>query len=633
MSEVAGDVEGVIRVMPETLANKIAAGEVVQRPASVAKELIENAVDAGAEDVELILKKSGRELVQVIDDGCGMSRADAVACFKRHATSKIQSVEDLERIRTLGFRGEALASIGAVAQVELKTKRVEDAVGTHVRVDGGKIVETEPCAAPNGTSVAVRNLFFNVPARRNFLKTPATEFKHLAETFQFLSLSEPSIAFGLVHNGNEVYRLPAAAEGNFFDRLSRRIGDLFGEAHARKLVQVEDESSYLSARGFVGEPEFHRRGRDEQFLFVNGRHVESRYLAHAVRAAYDNLLPEGTFPFFTLFLELDPRRVDVNVHPTKAEVKFDDQSGVYGFVKSVVRRALGAQDLTPQFEAHRREAEEDSEEEKPTFSPKGGQRPVSFQPRWEGEGAEGKASAASRPQKGGSSAEKESSAPASGGFSETLYRPRQASSAEDASEEAPQTESERKQVRLPFWQLEEQYVVTVREGRLFVIDQAAAHRRILYERARRRLEEKGAESQQLLFPHTLEFSAADFELLQELLPDLGALGFDLEPFSGRTVVVRGVPPELRVGEERTSLEALLEQYKANQDQLQLKKRENLAQSLARQGAIRKGHRLSVAEMKALARDLFRCEMPYADPQGRPTVLQLAADELGERFGQ
>ncbi|RMH63119.1 MAG: DNA mismatch repair endonuclease MutL, partial [Bacteroidetes bacterium] len=337
--------------MPETLANKIAAGEVVQRPASALKELIENALDAGADAIDVVLKKAGSELIQVIDNGCGMGPADAVACFQRHATSKITSIEDLERIRTLGFRGEALASIAAVAQVELRTRRVEDEAGTCVRIHGGTLVDTQPCAAPGGTSLAVRNLFFNVPARRNFLKTPATEFRHLVETFQFLALSNPDVGFTLTHDDNEVYRLTPSRAAAGHEALRHRILELFGESYRDALVPVEETTSYLSVYGFVGTPEFHRKSRGEQFLFVNRRYVKNRYLEHAVASGFGDMLPEGAFPFFTLFLDLDPRHVDVNVHPTKAEVKFDDERGIYGFIKAVVKKALGTADLTPRFEA------------------------------------------------------------------------------------------------------------------------------------------------------------------------------------------------------------------------------------------------------------------------------------------
>ncbi len=343
--------DGLVRVMPDVLANKIAAGEVVQRPSSVAKELLENAIDAGARRVDLVVRKAGSALVQVVDDGGGMGPQDAAACFGRHATSKLRRFEDLERLATLGFRGEALASIAAVARVELRTKRRQDAAGTCVRFEGGRLVEQVPCAAEDGTSLAVRDLFYNVPARRAFLKTPATEFRHLVETFQSVALSEPAVGFTLVHDDTEVYRLPAPPPGAAFDAaLAARVAALFGERDPDALVPVGEATSYLSIRGFAGRPEDARRGRADGFFFVNGRVVKSRALEHAVVQAYGALLPEGRRPFFALFLDVDPRHVDVNVHPTKTEVKFDDDPGVYAFVRAVVKRGLGTADLALAWE-------------------------------------------------------------------------------------------------------------------------------------------------------------------------------------------------------------------------------------------------------------------------------------------
>ena len=331
--------DGLVQPLPDTLASKIAAGEVVQRPANALKELIENALDAGASRVEVTLKRAGSELIQVADDGCGMGPQDAAAAFGRHATSKLRRFEDLEHLRTLGFRGEALASIASVAQVELKTKRRQDTAATCVRVDGGDLVEQGPCAAPDGTCVSVRNLFYNVPARRAFLKTPATEFKHLVGTFQSLALSHPDVGFTLVHDDTEVWRLAPAA-GGAEAALVRRLSDLSGGLEDDELVRVEETTSYLSMRGVVARPERARRSRGDQYLFVNGRYVKSRQLDHAVAQAYGALLPEGRHPLFALFLDVDPRHVDVNVHPTKTEVKFDDDRGVYSFVKAVAQRAL-----------------------------------------------------------------------------------------------------------------------------------------------------------------------------------------------------------------------------------------------------------------------------------------------------
>jgi DNA mismatch repair protein MutL len=655
---------GLISVMPETLANKIAAGEVVQRPASVAKELLENALDAGAEDVELIVKKAGRALVQVVDDGCGMGPADAERCFQRHATSKVRAAGDLQRIQTLGFRGEALASIGAVAQVDLKTKRPSDATGMRVRIEGGEQTEAAPCATPPGTSVAVRNLFFNVPARRSFLKTDATEFKHLVETFQQQALAHPGVAFRLVHNDNEVYRV-AQAEGDFFEALRRRIGDLLGEDRAEELRRVSDEASYLSVRGVAGAPGQSRRSRREQFLFVNGRYVENRYLAHAVKAAYGALLDDGDFPFFALFLSLDPARVDVNVHPTKAEVKFEDKSGVYGLLRSAVREALSEGELdAPQFEGGRFPSTDvddtgfsradfsgaDDEAAGPSGNAAGAR---GTPPRADfGEsrtGASGDRDAAPRSQRQSGPAPGRTSSDASAGdLSARLYAPLEegdeddageANGAPDASGQAASGEAasgeaasgEPPSDEPPCWPVGGRFVAVPQEGRLLVIDAPAAHRRVLYERARRHVEdETDHPSQQVLFPETIELPAADVELFDDLLPDLRRMGFDLKRFSGRTVAVQGRPAGAR-GDAQALLEDVLDEYRTLGTARGDARSDRLAKSLARRGAVGPDAQLSPSEARALVRMLFRCEMPYADPAGQPTVLRLPPEKLAERF--
>jgi DNA mismatch repair protein MutL len=643
--------DGIIHVMPDRLANQIAAGEVVQRPASVAKELIENAVDAGASSIEVLLKDAGSTLVQVIDDGCGMSAEDAERCFERHATSKIQSVDDLERIRTLGFRGEALASIAAVSQVELKTKRVEDDAGTLVRVKGGEVVEQRPCAVQAGTSVAVRNLFFNVPARRNFLKTPATELKHLTTTAQFLSLANPRIGFRVEHDGHEHYDLTAARSEDPHEALRERILGLFGDERTDELVAVEDSSSDLTVRGFVGTPSFHRKSRGEQFLFVNERYVKDRYLSHAVKKAYGDMLPDGAFPFFALFLDMDPRRVDVNVHPQKSEVKFDDQSGIYGFLRSAVRGALGRVHATPQVEPERDDpgADEDggASEKSESNSASGTwarPSPTSFQPRRssDGEGsgeAETSGSTASPRSSGGTSGpatgrSASGSSVAPGTQSDELYRPPAESDASsDDSEGGDDRATDADADRRPVWGLHDTYIVTPTDTGMMLVDQRAAHVRVLYEENQERLRTEQGSSQQLLFPHTVELSPADVDLLEELLPDLRALGFEIERMSGRTVAVRGVPTDVPDGDEGGILEEILEQYTSAQDTVEDERRDRLARTMAQQSAVQRGQPLSEAERRALLTDLFDCEMPYADPTGTSTIAKWSMEEIAKRFGR
>ena len=608
MTPEAEATDSLIRIMPESLANKIAAGEVVQRPASVVKELVENALDAGARHITVILKDAGKTLVQVVDDGCGMSPADARLCFQRHATSKIRTIDDLERIHTLGFRGEALASIAAVARVELKTKRAQDAAGYRVQIEGGQLIAAEPCATANGTSVAVRNLFYNVPARRNFLKTPATEFKHIIETFQVLALSHPEVGFTLIHDDVEIYRLVPETDPSPAERLRRRIGTLFGPEYALQTIPVEETTSYLSVRGFLGRPELHRKSRGEQFFFVNRRYVRHRYLEHAVTSSYEHLIPEGAHPFFVLFLELDPKHVDVNVHPTKAEVKFDDERGIYGVLRAIVRRALGMADLVPQLESAA------------AVTVPSDVTPATPAPRTE-------VSAGATPLR-----------MPPGEVSRRLYavEPEAVASIPQQtvlpSSVRPESDEETPEHDTLIWQVHDRYILTQIRSGLLLIDQNAAHERILYERALRNLESGFGLSQQLLFPQTLEFSPADFALIEELMPELRALGFDLELFSGRTVVVRGVPDDIRPGDERTMLEDLLAQYKANLP-LRLPSRENLARSVARRNAIRPGTRLTEKQMRTLIDQLFLCETPYVSPTGRPTMIRLTLEELERRFGR
>jgi DNA mismatch repair protein MutL len=600
--------------MPEVLANKIAAGEVVQRPASVAKELIENSIDAGARNVDLIVRNAGSDLIQVVDDGSGMSETDALTCFRRHATSKLRAIEDLDKIATLGFRGEALASIAAVSHVELKTRQRGEEPGTLVRIHGGSIVNHEPCATTDGTSIAVRNLFYNVPARRNFLKTASTELRHLLDMFVVLALANPSLGFRFFQDDEVIHHVQPLR--NLDDRTAqkRRIGDLLGAEYADRSYRIEESTSYLSLRGYIGHADFTRRSRGDQYLFVNGRHVKSRYLEHAVTGAYDGLLPEGAFPFFVLFLDLDPRHVDVNVHPTKAEVKFDDERGVYAFIRSVVKRGLGNAHLTPDLAPVTDSA----------FRAAHGFTTGDFNVdplTREGDGSRG-----SFPRLSPGELSEQFYGPAEGGMD-----PHGRTSALSLTPHAEDDDGPADTHLL--WQLHERYILTPIRSGLMILDQNAAHERILYERALESMSDGLGLAQQLLFPHTMEFNAGDFEVLKSLVPDLRALGFDIEFFSGRSVVIRGVPAEIRAGDERTVLREIVDQYKDFRERLQIKGRENLAKSLARRSAIRAGTRLSPKEMRALIDQLFDCEMPYACPVGRPTLIKIPIEELDKRFGR
>ena len=649
--DLSQDGDDLVRALPDTLASKIAAGEVVQRPASALKEMMENALDAGAGQVDVVLRRAGSDLIQVTDDGCGMGPRDAVAAFGRHATSKLRAFEDLERLRTLGFRGEALASIASVARVELKTKRRQDASAMCVRVDGGALVSAAPCAAPDGTCLSVRTLFFNVPARRAFLKSAATEFKHLIETFQAIALSHPAVGFTLVHDDTEVYRLPAAR------RLAERLGDVLGQDLGGRLVDIAEATTYLSVRGVVGQPGTSRRARGDQYLFVNNRYVRSRALDHAVAQAFGALLPDGHHALSALFLDVDPRHVDVNVHPTKTEVLFDDDRGVYSFVRAVVKKGLAESGLGLTFD--------DATAVLPlAVAPLHAQTgldagpPAGAGPRWagppDGDGGAGPGLEADAPRVG----DPPSEAPRAPSLPSGANPPRHAAApwpawTPDAASadpfpatrgaagpipsrlgpvphEAPLGEIDADPERT-LWQLHGRYLLSPVRSGLLVVDQQAAHERILYERALASMDSGMAPRQQLLFPFTVDLAPADRALLDEIRGDLAALGFDIAPGKGTSVLVRGLPADVVLGDERAVLDDLLAQYRRNASLLRLDARDNLARSLARRSAIKPGHVLRSPEARALVDQLFACQDPFTDPNGRPTLIRIPEEDIERRF--
>ena len=621
--------DGIIAVMPPTLSNKIAAGEVVQRPASVVKELVENALDAGAERVDVHLQGAGSTLIQVVDTGSGMSPSDAIMAFKRHATSKVREVGDLERIHTLGFRGEALASIASVSQVELRTCRKEDEVGTRVRLDGGEDARQEPGPAAVGTSIAVRNLFFNVPARRNFLKRPQTELKHCMDVVTVLALSHPGVHFHLEHDGNELLDVKAESTGTFFDKVTRRAADLASVPDASELIDVEESTSYLRVRGVLGPPDVYRKSRGQQYLFVNGRYVRHRSLEHAVLSAYEYLLPEDSYPFFVLFLDIDPRHVDVNVHPAKAEVKFDDERGVYSMLRTVVKRVVSVHSLTPELGGGRDEPRSrrqgvsgyaglqiDLSEHGPdrrTDSKRdgskrdGSKRDVA--PDWVRQEHPGRVA--------GTRAE-------AGQLSTQLLGPALARTHDDAPETHPPDQL--------LWQVHGAYILTQIRSGLVILDQQRAHERILYEQILATLDGGVGMSQQLLFPQTVSLSPSDFALYSSLEKELQQLGFDAEPFGGNTVIVRGVPADIRNGDERSVLVDVIQSFQEEEATSgQSARTDRLARAVARRSAIRAGTRLSGKEMRALIDQLFQCSEPYHAPDGRSTLVKLSVDEIRSRF--
>lgn len=585
----------IIKQMPIELANKIAAGEVVQRPASAVKELLENAIDAAASEISVLIKSSGSSLIQVRDNGTGMSPKDAVQCFYRHATSKIVKSEDLEHIQTLGFRGEALASIAAIAQVSLKTKLQEDLQGTQVRIEGGQIIETSPCAAATGTTIDVRNLFFNVPARRSFLKAPSTEFRHISDVFIAQALAHPWTTFKLEHDDQDIYHLLSSKAENFLDALRERIRSILGSELAQYIVQVDESTSYISARGFLAHPEHARKSRKNQHLFVNGRPIRSPSLNHAIRSAYELILPEDRQPVYALFLTLNPEHVDVNVHPSKTEVRFDDDRGVYNFLQSVCKKTLGISELIPQHP--------------------GGVSSLSFQQE------RGVVHDSWKPPP-----RAEELPPVHGQQTAIVYE-LEPSRLPDGADPKPTGF---------LWQLKQSYILTQLNNGILVVDQHSAHQRILYEHALEDLQSGEGLSQQLLFPELLCLTEQDCDLLRELYPLAIALGFDYSISENRTVSIRGLPAHIRTGVEKEFLKSVLESYKQNLESFAtspLTVEENMARSIATHGALRKGVELTEQEMRTLIDNLFQCQDPYRTPGGNPTITTITFDELKRRFSQ
>ncbi|MCB0718767.1 MAG: DNA mismatch repair endonuclease MutL [Bacteroidetes bacterium] len=599
-SETEDRLDQLIRVLPDVLANKIAAGEVVERPASVVKELVENAIDAGASRIEINLTSSGSDLIQVIDDGCGMGPADALLAFRRHATSKIRSVEDLERVRTLGFRGEAVASIAAVSRTTLRSKRRGDTAGIEIQVNGGEVASQDPVAAADGTIMTVRNLFYNVPARRKFLKAPATELRRVIETVEALALSHPDLSFELAHDGRKLVDVVAGRPDSQSDPLKDRIMELLGLRDDKDLISFSERSSYLSVTGIVGRRPLNRRSRGRQYLFVNGRSIRSRYLEHAVRSACERNLSEGEYPFYVLFLDLDPEHVDVNVHPTKAEVKFDDERGVYSVVRAVIARATSMADAAP--------LEDDL-----------ANAPV---PNWRFESPQDRNPSADLSMR--------KVTQSAGELSELLYSEEQETSSTGTAEADSLFINRDRQNQLEIWQVDNAVLVVQLRRGLLLVDQNAAHERVLYERALDSFAGGGGFSQQLLFPQTIELSASEYALVESILQDLRALGFDADPFGDRTLLLRGVPTGVKEGVAESLLNDIIAQYRefhsGSADTLELR-RDDLARSLARKSAVRRGEAMNSTEMRALVDQLLTCDNPWQGPAGEVAARVVSAEQL------
>jgi DNA mismatch repair protein MutL len=590
----------IIQLLPDSIANQIAAGEVVQRPASAVKELMENSLDAGASHIKLIVKDAGKALIQVIDDGKGMSETDARMSLERHATSKIRKAEDLFTLTTMGFRGEALASIAAVAQLEMKTRQADAEVGTLLLVEGSEVKRQEPTACDKGTSISVRNLFYNIPARRNFLKSNPVELKHIVDEFQRIALSYPEIGFTFIQGDDAVYELSPA-------KLSQRIVALFGKGYQEQLASCQEQTDYVKVTGYIGKPEASRKTRGEQFLFVNRRFIRSNYLNHAVMSAFEGLLPDGSFPFYVVSVEIDPKHIDVNVHPTKTEIKFDDERAVYAVVRAAVRQALGVHNLSPALDF---QSDVNLLNKLSNTDSKGAQD-IYFEERFQ--------SSLTRSNRDNW---------------ETLFENYAGSRLlpeEQPAQPLPFAEASEQPEEKILAQLHHRYILRQVSRGLMIIDQEAAHERILFEKFLGMLRAGNGESQQCLFPQAITFAAADFALILEMEHEIKALGFRFEIFGKNTVAVQGIPANLTSGNERQLFEGLIEQFKLNQAELALPIPDNLARALAKRAGIKNGQKLDLAEMKSLVESLFSCKTPNYSPQGNPTFFIFDLGKIGNYF--
>ena len=626
----------IIQLLPDSIANQIAAGEVVQRPASVVKELLENSIDAGATTIQLIVREAGKTLIQVIDEGLGMSETDARMCFERHATSKIRTSEDLFKIRTMGFRGEAMASIAAVAQVEMRTRRETDELGILIKMEASEVKIREAVATEKGTSIQVKNLFYNVPARRNFLKSNPVEMRHILDEFQRVSLSNPDIMFTLHHNDSEIYNLPAG-------KLSRRIVDLFGKNYREQLASCEEETSFVSVRGYVGKPEYSKKTRGEQFFFANNRYIKNGYLNHAVMSAFEGLIPEGTHPFYVLFIEIDPIHIDINVHPTKTEIKFDDERTVYAIVQAAVRKAMSQHNLTPSLDF-----ETDVNYTNNIFN--FGNSPFQTQKESADTFNNGGASTYARPEvpvreranltnwnklyeglgRSVDDFDKKDINQSNFDFGKDFEPTTVKSKANDITENRFQRV--RQDSESTTFQIHNQYIISQVKSGMLLIDQRAAYERILYEKFSQYLQKHNGASQQLLFPTTVRLTPADFHLVVEIQDEIRNLGFVLSVKGHDTFVVNGIPADSPEENEQAMIEGILEQFKHNEANLHLDKAENVARSMAKRSAGRFGnHNLTVLEMNMLVEQLFASSNPTYTPSGESTMKIVSLDEMAGLF--
>lgn len=639
--------ENEIQILPDFIANQIAAGEVVQRPESVIKELVENALDAGADTIVVVVRGAGKQLIHVIDNGRGMSKPDLMLACKRHATSKIRTTEDLQRIMTLGFRGEALASIASVAQIEIRTRREQDEVGWKLLSQPLAEPTVEPCSLEKGTQVLVKNLFYNVPARRKFLRTDLTEFRHISDTMLRFAIGNAHIRFVFYNEDSLVYDVQPSD-------VRTRVANLLGERFAESLLAAEAENDLVKVTGFIGQPSFAQKTKAEQFLYLNRRTISSKQLSHAVFSSYEHLIESSEYPPYVLFLEMDATRVDVNVHPQKHEVKFDDDRLVYNILKQAATGALQAHDLTPQMQFRQQVAS--SPFERMSFGDPGKPGETALVNRLTGEILPDPSSP--RPS-GPPSTQGERDFPPARAFNDKQPFTRRDMSAYEAlfgpENRMPQSAPESparpgipaEQPRLPdmpsqpgqhagakfFWQLHRKYILTQTDRGIAIIDQHVAHERILYERALKAINESLPYSQTLLFPVVMEMNTSEQALLAELKEEFLRLGFHYALSDTGSVELSAVPLDVRTGQEEASLREILEQYREYEQIRNTDARDNLAASFACRASIKTGDMLSIPEMRQLVEDLYATSLPYVCPHGRPVVIEFPLQELDRRFGR
>ena len=606
----------IIRLLPDSVANQIAAGEVIQRPASLLKELVENSVDSGSTDIRVILKDAGKALVQVIDNGCGMSDTDVRMSFERHATSKIKKAEDLFSIRTMGFRGEALASIAAVAQIEVRTRKKEDEIGTQLRINGSKVESQEPVSCPSGTNITVKNLFYNIPARRRFLKTNATELRHLVIEFQRIVLTLPRISFSLYHNDSEIYNLPVVQS------MPQRISGIYGKGILPNLVPVKTETTIVKISGNIGKPEFARKTYGEQFFFVNNRFMRHPYFHKAITQAYEEILPPETIPSYFIYFDIDPVNIDINIHPTKTEIKFEDERSVWQILHASIREALGKFNIVPSLDFNtdgaidipvlRKNTQantpeiELNQEFNPFESTSSGNYPKeNIRDRqnlknWEQLYSDMETSKAP------------------GVFSKDGESKEQGSLSLD--------ETYRK-----LFQFKNKYILTPVKSGLMVINQKRAHERILYENFIKMQISEGDNVQQRLFPHTIRLDQTDYILLSELLDDLNQLGFDIQDLGDGSIEISGFPAGAKIDDPQDMIDTILQEYKTTQSDLKKSQAEKISTSLAKASAIPYGKELTPDEMKNLVDRLFACSAPNYSPSGKTILTIIEMDEFEQKF--